>query len=79
MDRNVYFQKVYTVNGMRITHFDNLAMNGVVHVLDDVIYPAPLLNTYDTLKAYKEETEHFFEHIIASKLLQKLKCKVPFF
>jgi len=79
---NIYDQlkndtKIYTVNGVPITNFDNLALNGVVHVLDGIIYPAPPLNAYDTLRAYKEETEHFFEHIIASKLLQKLKYDEP--
>lgn len=66
---------MYTANGAVIKSRDHVAKNGVVHILDNVVYPAPPMNAFDTLKASNEEVEHFFEHIIASKLLQKLKFK----
>jgi len=53
---NIYqFGFVYTVSGSPISGYDNLAENGVVHLIDRVIYPYP---TQD-LVSYLSSQERF--------------------
>nr|XP_054759761.1 periostin-like [Lytechinus pictus] len=49
---NVYNQvkKVVTVNGAKIVKADNMASNGLVQVVDKVIYPLPVGNVVETLE-----------------------------
>lgn len=44
-------QQVITVNGARILRPDIQATNGVIHIIDRVLFPVPQADIYSTLKA----------------------------
>jgi len=49
-DRQWKSQKVVTVNGARLVKPDIQATNGVIHVVDRVLFPVPEADIYNTLR-----------------------------
>ena len=43
-------QQVITVNGARVVRPDIKATNGIIHIVDRVIFPVPQADIYNTLK-----------------------------
>lgn len=43
-------RQVITVNGARVVRPDIQATNGVIHIIDRVIFPVPQADIYNTLK-----------------------------
>jgi len=50
-------EKIITLSGVQVISSNNKAGNGIVHVLDDVIYPMPVASAYDTLVSFPELSE----------------------
>lgn len=48
-------KKVVTVNGARVLRTDISATNGMIHLVDRVIFPVPQADIYNTLKADPEQ------------------------
>uniref|UniRef100_A0A915K317 FAS1 domain-containing protein n=1 Tax=Romanomermis culicivorax TaxID=13658 RepID=A0A915K317_ROMCU len=51
-------KKMYTVNGHSISKADVNASNGIVHVIDDVLYPVAPRNLYETVARNRKFTAH---------------------
>lgn len=72
-ESKVTFQSI-TLCGVPLLSSNNKAGNGIVHVLNDVIYPMAAASAYDTL-ASLDGLKHFKTLLDSGNLMRTLKCK----
>jgi len=65
-------EKITTLSGVQVLSNNNRAGNGIVHVLNDVVYPMPMASTYDTLMSYPylSNFKHILDEFNTMKLLR---------
>lgn len=66
--------RYWTVNGVNISSTDIRASNGILHIIEDILYPVASGDVLDTLKSkFQSESKHFYEGIVNAHLQEDLK------